>query len=97
MSIVQILMCICVSTGISAGATFLLIPFLRKLNAGQSIREEGPQSHLSKAGTPTMGGVAIIFTVLLSSALFVPINAGLLLMVSAFLLFAGIGFIDDFF
>ncbi|MGL4971539.1 MAG: phospho-N-acetylmuramoyl-pentapeptide-transferase, partial [Culicoidibacterales bacterium] len=32
------------------------IPYLQKIKAGQSIREEGPQSHLTKAGTPTMGG-----------------------------------------
>lgn len=97
MSIVQLVMCGCVSVGISAAATFLLIPFLRRLKAGQSIREEGPQSHMSKEGTPTMGGLAIILAVLLSSAFFTPVDAQLLLMFGAFLLFAGIGFIDDFF
>ncbi len=38
----------------------ILIPFLRRLKFGQSIREEGPKSHMKKSGTPTMGGVMII-------------------------------------
>lgn len=97
MSSLQIIICVFFSAGLSAAATFLLIPFLRKLNAGQSIREEGPKSHMSKAGTPTMGGLAIILTVLVSSVFFAPVDAELLLMLSAFLLFAGIGLIDDFF
>lgn len=97
MNIVQILVCLCVSIGISAAGTAFLIPFLRKLKAGQSIREEGPQSHMSKSGTPTMGGLAIIAAVLVCSILFSPLNAELVLMLGTFLLFAGIGFIDDFF
>src|SRR5699024_11942606 len=43
------------------------IPFLRKLKFGQSVREEGPQSHLAKSGTPTMGGIMIIFSVAITS------------------------------
>ena len=38
----------------------ILIPFLRKLKFGQTEREEGPQSHLKKNGTPTMGGLVIL-------------------------------------
>ena len=49
---------------VSLGAGFLLIPVLRKMHAGQSIREDGPQSHLSKAGTPTMGGIFITLGVI---------------------------------
>jgi len=45
-------------------AGHFLIPVLRRLKAGQSIRDDGPQSHLSKAGTPTMGGVFITIGVL---------------------------------
>lgn len=40
----------------------ILIPFLRRLKFGQSIREEGPKSHQKKSGTPTMGGVMIDHT-----------------------------------
>jgi len=42
--------------------TALELPILRRLKAGQSIREEGPKAHLAKSGTPTMGGIAIILT-----------------------------------
>lgn len=43
----------------------VLIPMLRRLKFGQSIREDGPQSHLKKAGTPTMGGIIFILAVLI--------------------------------
>ncbi|MFB7642449.1 phospho-N-acetylmuramoyl-pentapeptide-transferase, partial [Peribacillus butanolivorans] len=41
----------------------IFIPFLRRLKFGQSIREEGPQSHQKKTGTPTMGGLVILLSV----------------------------------
>lgn len=45
--------------------SLIVIPILRKLKVGQIEREDGPQSHLKKQGTPTMGGLAIIFTIIL--------------------------------
>ena len=48
---------------VTAAATGLLIPYLKKNQFGQYIREEGPKAHLSKAGTPTMGGIAIVIGV----------------------------------
>ncbi|MBQ4181359.1 MAG: hypothetical protein II617_03270, partial [Firmicutes bacterium] len=45
-----------VSFGLCALLTYLLLPVLRRLKAGQAIREDGPKAHLAKAGTPTMGG-----------------------------------------
>lgn len=97
MSIGQVLACMGVSVGLSAVITPLLIPFLKRLGAGQSIREEGPQAHMTKAGTPTMGGLGIILTVIIASVLFAPMGGEILLMLAGFLLFAGIGFADDFF
>ena len=47
---------------------FVVIPILRKLKAGQSEREDGPQSHLGKSGTPTMGGIIMIISTLILSA-----------------------------
>lgn len=74
----------------------IIIPMLRKLKVGQSIREDGPQSHLSKSGTPTMGGI-IIFAALLitvtTSGIFT--NDIIILMIST-LGFGLIGFIDDY-
>ena len=50
----------------TAVVTAVLIPLLRKA-AGQNIRAEGPQAHLSKAGTPSMGGIAIVVSILIAS------------------------------
>ena len=54
-----------VACGMAVALGYLLIPMLRALKAGQSIREEGPTWHNSKAGTPMMGGLIFIFTVIL--------------------------------
>ena len=83
---------------------FLVIPVLRKLKAGQSERDDGPKSHLGKAGTPTMGGIImIISTILLSAFLFfdyardqTEIATRLLPMIFVTLGFGLIGFIDDY-
>lgn len=71
------------------------IPRLRKLKAGQSIREEGPQSHMSKAGTPTMGGIAIFCAVALSAFIRLGFNRDLIVIIVGFLLFGILGFLDD--
>ena len=50
------------------------IPFLRRLKAGQSIREEGPQSHQAKQGTPTMGGLLILGSIAISTLLWADLS-----------------------
>lgn len=77
-----------------AGPVF--IPLLRKFKFGQSIREEGPQSHLKKAGTPTMGGVIFIVSTLLVTAAAVR-NPGDEAMIALYALvaFGVIGAMDD--
>ena len=45
---------------ISAVMCPIVIPFLHKLKFGQQVREDGPQAHLKKQGTPTMGGIVIL-------------------------------------
>lgn len=84
------------ATVISAVCTRLLIPELKKLKAGQSIREDGPQGHLAKAGTPTMGGLAMIFATAVVTIIFEFRNADAWIMIAVTLAFGGIGFIDDF-
>ena len=54
-----------VACGLSAAIGYLLLPILRALKAGQSIREVGPTWHNSKAGTPMMGGLMFILTAVL--------------------------------
>lgn len=74
-----------------------LIHRLQLLQIGQVVRHEGPQSHLSKAGTPTMGGLMILFSIAISVLLWTKLNnpyvwVVLFVMIS----FGAIGFVDDF-
>jgi len=79
----------------------IFIPFLRRLKFGQSIREEGPKSHQKKSGTPTMGGVMILFSIIITTLVMIgkyseqtPVTAFLLLFVTFG--FGLLGFLDDF-
>ena len=58
-----------VAFGVAAIAAQILIPLLRRLKAGQSIREDGPTWHMSKQGTPTMGGLMFILGILVAIVL----------------------------
>ncbi|KAB2335321.1 phospho-N-acetylmuramoyl-pentapeptide-transferase [Cytobacillus gottheilii] len=78
----------------------LFIPFLRRLKFGQSIREEGPQSHQKKTGTPTMGGIMILLSITVTTLVMTgkfsepTVKTYLLLLVT--LGFGLLGFLDDF-
>ncbi len=74
----------------------LVIPFLRKLKVRQTIREEGPQSHMAKSGTPTIGGIIIILSIVITSFTAGIINNDLLVALAVTIAFGIIGFIDDF-
>src|SRR5438067_10033815 len=74
-----------------------LIRRLRELQIGQYIREEGPQAHQKKAGTPTMGGVLIVLSTAIPSLLWADLtNPFILIALFALAGFAIIGFIDDY-
>ena len=74
----------------------ILIPFLRKLKFGQTEREEGPQSHLKKNGTPTMGGLVILASILLTSLIYIGKFTEILPVLFTTLGFGLIGFLDDY-
>ena len=74
-----------------------IIESLRRLKIGQSIREDGPATHLVKTGTPTMGGIFIIISVVIAMLFWGDLkNRAVLITTCAFLAFGAIGFIDDF-
>ena len=74
-----------------------VIQKLREFQIGQFIREDGPQSHLKKTGTPTMGGVLICIAILLPTVLWSdPANPLVWIAVIATLAFGAIGFADDY-
>ncbi|RKJ20111.1 phospho-N-acetylmuramoyl-pentapeptide-transferase, partial [Butyricicoccus sp. 1XD8-22] len=76
-----------------------LIPLLRRLKFGQSIREEGPKSHMKKAGTPTMGGIifliSIIATTVIVGNLYNIMTTHTIVMLLVLCGFGLIGFLDD--
>ncbi|WP_462409185.1 phospho-N-acetylmuramoyl-pentapeptide-transferase [Neobacillus sp. Marseille-QA0830] len=78
----------------------IFIPFLRRLKFGQSIREEGPKSHQKKSGTPTMGGIMILFSIVITTMVMTgkfsepTVETYLLLLVT--IGFGLLGFLDDF-
>src|SRR6266545_1615639 len=75
-----------------------LIEALRKWNIGQQIREEGPQAHIAKRGTPTMGGVLIVGSVIISTLLWAKLSSVYVwTVVIATLAFGAIGFADDYY
>jgi phospho-N-acetylmuramoyl-pentapeptide-transferase len=74
-----------------------VIQALRNWNVGQQIREEGPQSHMAKRGTPTMGGVLIVASVVISTLLWARLNSVYVwIVLIATIGFAAIGFLDDY-
>ena len=74
-----------------------LIRYLQRLQIGQAVRDDGPQSHLSKSGTPTMGGVLIIAAISISSLLWADLSNRYVLVALAVLVgFGLVGFVDDY-
>ncbi|NLB51685.1 MAG: phospho-N-acetylmuramoyl-pentapeptide-transferase [Syntrophomonadaceae bacterium] len=73
-----------------------MIPYLTRLKIGQNIREDGPQRHLAKAGTPTMGGILIITAVMVTVFIMAGSSEKALAAVLVMLAFGGIGFWDDY-
>ena len=88
-----------IGCGLSLGAGYLLLPVLRALKAGQSIREVGPTWHNNKAGTPMMGGLMFIIASIACLLLSIPsMKDFTVFYVLAFgLCFGLVGFLDDFF
>jgi phospho-N-acetylmuramoyl-pentapeptide-transferase len=74
----------------------VLIPFLKKLKFGQYVREDGPESHLKKAGTPTMGGLIFLISIVVTSAFYIKDFPYIIPVLFSTLGFGFVGFIDDY-
>ena len=74
----------------------LFIKVFKKQKIGQSIRKEGPKSHINKKGTPTMGGLFMIGALVVTSLIVAGVSKDILVLVLATIGFGAIGFIDDF-
>ena len=85
-----------VSFALSAIMGPVIIPVLRNLKMGQTEREEGVKEHLKKAGTPTMGGVIILLSILITSLLYIRSNPQIIPVLFVTIGFGLIGFLDDY-
>ncbi len=90
------IMPVLISFVISAAAGPIVIPFLRKLKCGQTVRNDGPSTHLKKDGTPTMGGILILLSVVITTFFYLeeyPRTAPILFLTVGFGL---VGSLDDY-
>lgn len=93
----NIYLLIVISIFLSIGLGLIILPELKKHKIGQNIREVGPKSHLSKAGTPTMGGIIFIISSLILALIFLPLKSlDTWILLLSTIGFGAIGFIDDF-
>ncbi len=81
---------------ISALLCPVMIPFLRRLKFGQQVRNDGPQAHLKKSGTPTMGGIVFLISVLCTSVLYIKDFPDIVPILFAMVGFGIVGFLDDY-
>ena len=92
----KMIIAVLVSFALSVIMGPVVIPMLRRLKMGQTEREEGVQSHLLKAGTPTMGGVIIIASIMITSLLFVRDYPKIIPVLFVTVGFGLVGFLDDY-
>lgn len=92
----RIFMPVLISFALSAVTGPVIIPVLRKLKMGQTEREEGVKEHLKKAGTPTMGGVIILLSIVITSVFYIRTNPQIIPILFVTLGFGLIGFLDDY-
>nr|SUY26153.1 phospho-N-acetylmuramoyl-pentapeptide-transferase [Clostridioides difficile] len=74
----------------------IFIPMLRKFKFGQTVRDDGPQTHLAKNGTPTMGGIIMIVAILITGLTRVKVSHDMAVGLICIAGFGFIGFLDDF-
>ncbi|MBQ8816557.1 MAG: phospho-N-acetylmuramoyl-pentapeptide-transferase, partial [Lachnospiraceae bacterium] len=74
----------------------VIIPYLRKLKFGQTVRDDGPQSHLKKNGTPTMGGIIFLISITVMTLPFIKTYPNIVPVLFLTLGFGLIGFLDDY-
>lgn len=91
-----ILMSVIISFAISVVLGPVVIPFLKRLKVGQTVRDEGPKEHLKKNGTPTMGGILILISIVVTSILYVKEYPKIIPILFVTMGFGLIGFLDDY-
>lgn len=93
---VEMVIPVLIAFGISVVLGPIIIPFLKRLKIGQTVRDDGPQSHLKKSGTPTMGGVLILAGIVITSLLYLEDYPKMIPILFLTLGFGLVGFTDDY-
>lgn len=92
----ETILAIIIAFAISALLCPIIIPFLHKLKFGQQVRDDGPQAHLKKQGTPTMGGLIILTSIIITSLFYVSRYPKVIPVLFMTVGFGIIGFLDDY-
>ena len=92
----ETILAIIIAFAISAILCPIVIPFLHKLKFGQQVRDDGPQTHLKKAGTPTMGGLIILGSIIITSMFYLRDYPKMIPVLFVTVGFGIIGFLDDY-
>ena len=92
----ETILAIIIAFAISAILCPIVIPFLHKLKFGQQVRDDGPQAHLKKAGTPTMGGLIILGSIIITSVFYIREYPKMIPVLFVTVGFGIIGFLDDY-
>jgi phospho-N-acetylmuramoyl-pentapeptide-transferase len=92
----ETILAIIIAFAISAMLCPIVIPFLHRLKFGQEVRREGPESHLKKQGTPTMGGLIILTSVIITSLFYIRDYPKILPVLFMTVGFGIVGFLDDY-
>ncbi len=92
----ETILAIIISFAISALLCPIVIPFLHRLKFGQLFRSDSPQTHLKKQGTPTMGGLIILSSIIITSMFYIPRYPKIIPVLFVTVGFGIIGFLDDY-
>jgi len=92
----ETILAIIIAFAISAILCPIVIPFLQKLKFGQQVREDGPHAHLKKQGTPTMGGLVILTSIIITSLFYIRDYPRIIPVLFVTVGFGIIGFLDDY-
>ncbi len=92
----ETILAVIIAFAVSAALCPVVIPFLHKLKFGQQVRDDGPQAHLKKQGTPTMGGLVIVASVVITSLFYMKDYPKIIPVLFMTVGFGIIGFLDDY-
>ena len=92
----ETILAVIIAFAVSAALCPIVIPFLHKLKFGQQVREDGPQAHLKKQGTPTMGGLIILSSIVITSLFYMKDYPRIIPVRFMTVGFGIIGFLDDY-